>query len=349
MEPDIRFSRPVSPLVSVRPPGWIGGTAGPTEELLAWVQRAEALGFDGVFVGDRLLSEASHNGEPVYAASMLDVIVMLSAMAARTRRLLLGSLVLVVPYRHPVQLAKTIASLDVLSGGRVILGAGIGWNAREFEILGLPMAGRAERFEEALGLLRKLWTGETTTHHGASWQLDQVQVSPRPVRPGGPPVWLASFSPSQALDWTEELPKTAIRQLERVGRMADGWVPLVYSASSKRRIVPDMLGRAWDVVLETAWTYGRAREDIDFVYSDWCFVLDGPDAIERCQRSLARFFRGTWDDALRTYTIGTVDEVVDQIRHQTRVIDRVDHYVLTPLGDEIEQLDHLVQVTRALR
>lgn len=340
-----------TPLVCIRPPGWVTPTSGPIADLVAWAVRAEELGFDGAFVGDRMLSEATTpGGAVVYGASMLDVTVALATMAARTERLLLGPLVLVFPYRHPVQLAKQFASLDAASGGRIVLGAGIGWNAREFEVLGLEMAGRGERFGEQIELVRQLWTGEPVTHRGRTWQLDGVQIVPPPARPGGPPMWLASFSPGQALDWTpDRLPPLSLRQLDRVGRLADGWVPLVYSASAKRRLAPQTLAAAWELVLDSAQRAGRTREDIDFVHSDWGYVLDGRGSEERCREALARFFDGSWEDARRTYAIGTADEVVDALRAQTAGIDRVDGYVFTPFSDDAEQMEQLAGVADRLR
>lgn len=338
-----------APLVCVRPPGWVTPTSGPLTDLVRWVVRAEERGFDGAFVGDRMLSEArTPQGSVVYSASMLDVVVALATMAARTSRILLGPLVLVFPYRHPVQLAKTFASLDAASGGRIVLGAGIGWNAREFEVLGISMSGRGERFEEQLDLVRRLWSGEPVSSDGPNWPFADVQVVPPPARPGGPPVWMASFSPGQSLDWTE-LPPASVRQLRRVGRLADGWVPLVYSASAKRRIEPRTLGLAWEQVLASASDTGRSRSDIDFVLSDWGYVLDGPGSVDRCRQALGRFFEGTWEDALRTYTIGTADEVVDQLRAQTAAVDRVDGYVFTPFDDSDEQMDALAGVAQRLR
>lgn len=339
-----------APLVCIRPPGWVTPTSGPMSDLIAWVQRAEELGFDGAFVGDRMLAEATTpSGAVVYGASMLDMTVALATMAARTDRILLGPLVCVFPYRHPVQMAKQFASLDAASGGRIVLGAGIGWNAREFEVLGLDMAGRGERFEEQIELVRALWAGGPVTHHGKTWQLDDVQIVPPPARPGGPPMWLASFSPGQALDWTDELPALALRQLDRVGRLADGWVPLVYSASAKRRLADDTLATAWKLVLDSAEAAGRTRADIDFVFSDWGYVLDGPGSEERCKEALARFFDGSWEDAQRTYTIGTADEVLDKLRTHTAGIDRVDGYIFTPFSDDVDQMELLAGIAGRLR
>lgn len=339
---------PVPPRVFVRPHGWVGADArGEPARLIAWVQRAEALGFDGVVLGDRMLASATHGDRTVYGASMLEVTTMLAALAAATERISLGTLVLVVPYRHPVQTAKVVASLDVIADGRIVLGVGTGWNRREFEALGIPPGGRGARFEEAVRLVRRLWSGEPTSSWGPTWTLDGVQVTPRPVQPGGPPIWMASFSPSSALDWDDDVPPRAAHVLDRVGRLADGWVPLVYSASGKRRLDPDVLGAAWRRVRSSAEAAGRTRDDIDFVHSDWCYVLGAGGGTRRsCQDALRSFFRGDWDDARRTYTIGTPDEVVDGIRAQLTGIDRPDVHVLTPLDDSMGQLEALAEHVR---
>jgi probable F420-dependent oxidoreductase len=315
---------------------------------VAWVERAEALGLDGVFVGDRLLGEAHSEQQAVYSASMVDVTIALSTIAARTSRVRLGPLVLVLPYRHPVQLAKMVASLDVASQGRVILGVGAGWNAREFEVLGVPMSERAARFEEIVGLLPRLLSGQPVDFEGEFWQLANVQISPRPTH-GPPPIWMASFSPGQSLNWRDEPPPRSLLQLARVGRLADGWVPLIYSASAYRRLDAYVLGRAWQRVLEAAKAAGRSREDIDFVFSDWCYVLDGRESRLGCERALAAFFSGDWADACRTYNIGREVEVLNKIREHTAAVDRVDAYVLTPLSDEPAQLDAMASLAASLR
>lgn len=337
---------PETPLVCVRPHGWVAEDAeGEPARLVAWAKRAEELGLDGIFLGDRMLARAGGPNGDVYAASMLEVTTMLAAIAASTSTIRLGSLIYVFPYRHPVQTAKITATLDLIAEGRLVLGAGIGWNRKEFEVLGIDPAGRGKRFEEAVDIVRRLWRGDPVSYAGEWWTLEDVQVVPRPAQGSGPPVWLASFSPSSALDWEGDVSERSRRVLDRVGRLADGWVPLIYSASSKRRLDPHVLAVAWEHVQESADRAGRTRDGIDFVYSDWCYVTDGTDAsVERCQRALSRFFTGSWEEAQQTYTIGQSDEVVDQIRQHTVEIDHVDAYVLTPLDDTEEQLEALARV-----
>jgi alkanesulfonate monooxygenase SsuD/methylene tetrahydromethanopterin reductase-like flavin-dependent oxidoreductase (luciferase family) len=329
--------------VSVRPPGWVGQEAAAAfAALLRWSERAEALGLDGVFVGDRMLPQAANRQGVVYGATMVDAGVALAAIAARTARIRLGPLVLVLPFRHPIQLAKLTASLDVASGGRLVLGVGAGWNPPEFRALGIPRDERGARFEESLRILRELWAGERSSAD-RFWSFSDVALAPLPLQPGGPPVWMASFSPGSALDWETDVPPAFLPVLQRIGRLADGWVPLIYSASHRRRLDPRVLGAAWRHVLTAAEGAGRSRNDIDFVLSDWVYVLDGPASVRRCQEALTPFFAGDWGDARRTYNIGTAAEVADQLYAMGRQVDRVDSYVLTPLSDETEQLVALAQ------
>jgi probable F420-dependent oxidoreductase len=332
----------------VRPHGWVATDArGEPARMIAWAQQAEQFGFDGIFLGDRMLASAPGSRGTVYGASMIEVTTMLAAIAASTERIELGPLIYVFPYRHPVQIAKTAASLDVIADGRLILGAGIGWNRKEFDVLGIPTAGRGDAFEESVKIVRALWSGTSVTHHGAHWSFDDVHVTPRPIREGGPPIWVASFSPDSALDWKGDVPGRAQHVLSRIGRIADGWAPLIYSASSKRRLDAPVLGAAWNHVLEAARGAGRSRADIDFVYSDWGYILDEPyGSLRACERALASFFEGDWADAKRTYTIGTTEEVLEQIAAQTAQIDRVDAYVFTPLEDSEAQLQALAERLR---
>ncbi|GAC1645797.1 MAG: TIGR03619 family F420-dependent LLM class oxidoreductase [Candidatus Dormibacteraceae bacterium] len=334
----------------MRPPGWVGTDAAAAfAGLVEWAERAESLGLDGVFVGDRMLPQAVTRQGVVYGATMVDAGVALAAIAARTSRIRLGPLVLVLPFRHPIQLAKLTASLDVASNGRLIVGAGTGWNRPEFEALEIPRVERGARFEESLRILRELWSGRVSSAD-RFWSFTDVALSPLPVQVGGPPVWMASFSPGSALDWVGDVPPALLPVLDRIGRLADGWVPLIYSASHHRRLDPAVLGAAWRHVLTAAESAGRSRGDIAFVLSDWVYLLDGPGAVSRCQAALAPFFRGDWDDALRTYNIGSPDEITQRLFEMARHADRVDGYVLTPLSGEPEQLGLLATaVAPALR
>ncbi len=190
---------------------------------VAFGQRAEAAGLASVWLPDR----------PVFANP--DPLVALAAVAATTSRVQLGTCVLLGTLRPPALLAKSVASLDALSGGRVILGLGVGSRADDFAAAGVPFAGRGARASELIQILRLAWSGAPLRHEGRVYQLDVGPVGPRPVQPGGPPIWLGGSAPAA---------------LRRAGRLADGYI-----ASSTSG--PAGVRRTWRAVRDSAEQAGR--------------------------------------------------------------------------------------------
>jgi probable F420-dependent oxidoreductase len=196
------------------------------EPLLAMAERAEADGYDSIWAGDSLL-----------ARPRFEPLTLLAAAAARTRRVALGTAVLLPALRHPLLLAHAVATLDRLAGGRLVLGVGVATDRpptrREFEAVGVPFAERTGRMVETLAICRRLWsagsTADRVSYQGKYWALDRVQVLPLPDRAGGPPIWMGGSS------------EAACR---RAGRTADGWFPTSPT--------PEAFGRGWKMVLDTA-------------------------------------------------------------------------------------------------
>ncbi len=194
-----------------------GGPA-PIEPILQMAGRAEALGFDSVWVGDSIT-----------AHPRFDAITTMAAVAARTRRVTVGSAVILSALRHPVVLAFQMANVDIIANGRLIFGAGVGAktpsNRQMFEACGVPFDGRAAIFEEGLIVMRRLWREPSVTFAGKHVQVRDVRLEPRPVQAGGPPVWIGGGS--------EEA-------MRRCGRLADGWFPTSRSpqefAATYRRV-----------------------------------------------------------------------------------------------------------------
>lgn len=160
-----------------------GGGAG---GLVRAARAAEDAGYDAVFVADH--PTRTHSG------SYLDPFVALSVVAGATRTIRLGMSVLVVPYRNPVLLANEAASLDALSGGRLILGVGAGHVEEEFDALGVPARERGARTDEHLRVMRELWKGKPVTHEGRFTSLHNTRLSTRPLAPDGPPIWVGGNS-----------------------------------------------------------------------------------------------------------------------------------------------------------
>lgn len=160
------------------------------EALAAFAHDAEEAGADDLWVSDHVILPAGSTRPP---ESFHDPLTVLTWAAAATRRAGLGTSVLVGPYRHPVLLAKSLASLDALSGGRVVLGIGSGWMESEFAALGVPFRERGRRTDEAIAVCRSLWRGDDPVTWSGG-RLAGLALRPPPARPGGPPIWVGGDS-----------------------------------------------------------------------------------------------------------------------------------------------------------
>jgi probable F420-dependent oxidoreductase len=185
--------------------------------------RAEALRFTSLFVTDHVVLPVSA-ARSVYPYSTsgalpggprqdyLEPLSLLGWLAHATRRVRLGTSVLVAPLRHPVLAAKMLATLDVLAGGRLILGVGVGWLREEFEALGAPpFEQRGRVTDEYLTLLRRVWTEDPVSFDGRYWRLPPVHALPKPAQPGGIPIWIGGHTEAA---------------LRRAGTLGDGWHPI---------------------------------------------------------------------------------------------------------------------------
>jgi len=170
------------------------------KESLEEVTRAEALGFDSVWM------EEHHSVANHYWPSPLTV---LAGFATRTSRVTLGTDIAVGAFHHPVRLAEDVAMLDVMSGGRVTLGVAIGYKPDEFALYGVPLEKRGARFEEQVAVMKGLWTGERVSFKGAYYTVEG-RLEPAPVQKPHPPLWIGGWG-----DIT----------LRRAATLADNWIP----------------------------------------------------------------------------------------------------------------------------
>jgi probable F420-dependent oxidoreductase len=213
----------------------VSGAWATPQNLAAFAVGAERGGYRSLWSFQRLLIPAGSGMDPVYQ-SVLDPMAALAFAAAVTSRIRLGVAVINLPFVSPGYLAKQAASLDVLSGGRHDLGLGIGWMPEEFALTGGDMPHRGARAAEYVDMLRVLWAGTVpSTVTGAFYEVPAGTQLPRPVQPGGPPVLLGGM---------------ARPALQRVGRVADGWV-----TSSRTDLAK--IGTLIGVVRESAAAAGR--------------------------------------------------------------------------------------------
>ena len=174
--------------------------------ILEVVQHAEDAGLDSVWVTDHVI--IPDDVKVIYRDDMLDPLAVLPWLAGVTRRITLGTSVVILPYRSPIPVAKLLASVDVLSGGRLIAGVAIGWVEGEFAALGVPFKERVSRSEEAIELFKALWTSPEPEIDTRRHRLHHMRFSPMPLQKPRPPILVGGTSEGA---------------LRRVARFGDGW------------------------------------------------------------------------------------------------------------------------------
>jgi probable F420-dependent oxidoreductase len=192
---------------------------GRMHEVTLLARGAEAAGVDTVIVPDHVvMGERTDRYEwgpfpfPV-EAPWLEPLTVLTAIAAATRTLRLATGILVAPLRPAILLAKTAATLDVLSQGRLELGVGVGWQREEFEAEGLDFAARGALLTDTLAACRVLWRDTPAYFHSQHVNFDKIWCEPKPIQPGGPPIWFSgTLNP---------------RNVERIVKLGDGWIPIM--------------------------------------------------------------------------------------------------------------------------
>jgi probable F420-dependent oxidoreductase len=277
------------------------------------VRYLESLPIASLWVGGHV---ASSNPTP-------EAMVALAWLAARAERVRVGTAVLLLPLYPPAVVAKQIADLDRATGGRVTLGIGVGGEyPSEFEACGVPVGERGPRTDEAIPLLRDLWTGEPVSHHGPSLDFDGVRIHPPPLQGPDLPIVVAGRQP------------VAMR---RAARLGDGWMPYLYS--------PRRYAESVSTIRQTAAADGRDLSG--FEWFAFVFVNIDDDG-DRARADAARFLGGTYTKGEfaamidRVAAAGTVDQVATTL--QAFVDAGARHLVFTPMvrGDSRPLLDRLV-------
>lgn len=217
-------------------------------------QNAEALGFDSVWAGDHIVIPVDIASRYPYTATgsfpmnpkepLLEPLTVLSFVAACTTKIRLGTAVLVLPHRNAVVTAKTIATLDVLSGGRVILGVGVGWMEEEFNAVNASFTDRGPLSDEAVAVMKELWTSDHPRFNGKFHRFPEVACEPRPVQKPHPPIWIGGHT------------GPALRRIVEYG---DGWAAVVFS--------PQEFAERLDKIKEKAAHSGRDLSNITLCVS----------------------------------------------------------------------------------
>jgi probable F420-dependent oxidoreductase len=226
--------------------------AGPSSEpeyAIAVAQMAEELGFESIWTVEHVVVPSGYQSQYPYSDTgrmpggedvpIPDPLIWLAFVAAATKTVRLATGILILPQRNPVILAKEIATLDRLSGGRVELGVGVGWLEEEFDALGVPFAERGKRTDEYIEVLRKLWREPESSHEGTFASFAPLKSYPKPAATEGPPIHVGGHTPTAA---------------RRAGRLGDGFFP---------GRAGDDLAALLDIMRKTALDCGRDPNTIE--------------------------------------------------------------------------------------
>jgi probable F420-dependent oxidoreductase len=329
-EPAMSDPRPAMK-VGLRLPSFaLGERTASLAEMGAYLRRAEDLGFETAMLIDHLLI-----APPAYRTAWLEPVSLLSALAGVTRTIGLGTMVLVLPFRDPVAFAKEWATLDVLSGGRSILGVGVGWNEEEFAALRIPFRERGRRMNEMLEAVTALWAGDRVTYEGQFYHFHDLTLEPKPAQRPHPPIWIGGGTQPSARIYGQQV-DTVTPVLRRIARYASAWVP--HSSATAEMVAGD-----WEIVREAMIEFGRRPEEMGRVYSNFVHVL-GPG--ERPESAAAKFavYSGMDLDYWQTfYLLGEAEAVAERIRGKIEALGGVDHLILNPLDWDPANLDVLVE------
>ena len=285
------------------------------DAIYAYAQRAEALGFESLWAWDHVLLGV----EPSFP--ILDSITTLSAVAARSRTIKLGTGVLVLPLRNPVVAAKALGSLDVISKGRLVLGVAAGWYAREFDAVGVPFKQRGKLFERNLDILMKLWTQDRVTLKVDELNLREAVMVPRPAQRPRPPILIGGYVDAV---------------LKRAGTVGDGWLTYFYT--------PESFTKGWAKVQAFAREAGRDPKTLQSTNQLAVYV---GSSREQTTADMRQWLSTEWDVAAWSESTiehaihGSPAQCVEQLK--AHVATGVDRIILIPYRYQPEQVERIAK------
>jgi alkanesulfonate monooxygenase len=277
--------------------------------------RMEELGFDSIWVWDHILLGVEPN------FPIIESLTLLTAIAARTKKIKLGTGILVLPLRNPVVLAKQLSSLDILSDGRLLMGMASGWYKREFDAVGVPFEKRGKIMDENLEIMTRFWTEDVLKGEYTYHKIPAGVMYPKPVQKPRPPILIGGY---------------VDRVLKRAALSGDGWLTYFYRPESfakswaKIRDFAKEGGKNPDALLNASQLpirIGKSRAAVESEMMEWLGK----------EWDYAAWSESTKDSAI----IGTVDECVEQLKAHLAV--GVQKLIFVPYRYEMEQIETIVR------
>jgi probable F420-dependent oxidoreductase len=279
-------------------------------------EQAEAAGLDSVWAADHVVLPTGVSSLYPYHVDgdflippempFMDQFTCLAYVAGITSKVKLGTAVNLLPLRHPLVVAKTVATLDVLSAGRVVLGVAAGWLAEEFDALGLPFKERGKMLDEGIEVLREIWTQPNASFAGEFYNFKNVAAHPMPAQKPYPPIWIGGHT------------KPVMRRAARVG---DVWLPPLFGTT------PASLAASFESVREMAEQAGRPRNSVNLALRVLVDLREEPD---------------TASPETRGAVLGPPEKVAELLARYMEI--GVSHFVLLPQARTLEDVQRTVDI-----
>ena len=277
------------------------------KQLLAYTETAERLGFQAISANDHL----------VHSRPWLDGPTALASVLARTGRMSLATTVALPVVRGPVPLAKSLAAIDLLSGGRLIVGLGPGSSTQDYTSVGIPFQDRWKRFEEAIQALRVLWSREGVPFKGQFYSTEGITLEPYPAQIPGPPIWIGSWGSAVGL--------------RRVARLGDGWF------ASALNNTPDSFKTAWKQLREYLAQVGKDPDRFpNAIATMYFYIAEERSKAEQVVRDVLGHLRRPGEKLGERFLTGAVEQCAERLAaYQAAGAQRV---FLWPIADELNQI-----------
>ncbi|MDC0033274.1 TIGR03619 family F420-dependent LLM class oxidoreductase [Alphaproteobacteria bacterium] len=285
------------------------------EGLIDYAVRMEELGYESVWVWDHVLLGV----DPCFP--ILDSLSVLTAVAARTERIRIGTGILVLPARNPVMLAKQLSSIDQISNGRLTLGMASGWYKREFDALGVPFNKRGNIMDMNLEVLTRLWTEDSVTGSYPPYELAGAVMYPKPVQTPRPPILIGGY---------------VDRVLKRAAVAGDGWLTYYYTA--------DGFVKSWDKVRRFAEQAGKDPDTLKSINQLPIYVGTSKKDVEAPMYEWLTTewdFAGWSDSTTESAILGTADECIEQLQEHIKA--GVQQITLVPYRFDMEQIELIAE------
>lgn len=303
-----------------------GGKEPTKEQIITFAQYAEALGYDSLSVNDHI----------VFHTSWLDALVTLSAVAASTNHISIGTSILNIVVRNPVVCAKALAAIDILSSGRLFAGVGPGSNRGDYDACGIDFNEKWPRFSEALEILVSLLSsdnnsGRSIDYMGKYYSLKEMLLTPKPVQKPHPPIYIGS--------WGSEI------GLKRVAKYGDGWMASAYN------ITPAKFKEKWNYLLAYRKSLGKGEEEEDeekqfenSVVSMFGYIDDNKDKVRRAVKEiLSPALRRPSEDLEQMLLFGSLDECLRKIRNLIDAgVRRIHYWPVLDYEDQISKFKNAI-------